>query len=207
MGFNLVDWGRIEDGLQHFELSLEHARRARNRRREAWSLGLGGVGQLAAGHVDTAQRWLSESCAIADELRWTAFSPWPLAALCEVKLRRGDDPQALRTDIEDAFALSCQLRDPCWEAAVARVIALTYAATKDYGRAVAWLTDARKRCVRETDVYAALLVEIVADQARLAQQSGQPVAPIARELLALAARAHMDRYVRWAVELIGKTAG
>jgi hypothetical protein len=72
-----------------------------------------------------------------------------------------------------------------------------------------WLTQARERCLRETDVYAALLVEIVADQARISVQSGQLAAAdsIARELLSLAAKAHMDNHVHWAVELIGNPRG
>jgi tetratricopeptide (TPR) repeat protein len=207
-GFNLVDWGRVEEGLEQFELSLDYARRTQNRRREAWALGIGGAGLLAAGRVEAAQRWLSECRAIVDDLRWLAFRPFPLAALCEARLKLGDAPEALRPELEPAFALSCQLRDPCWEGAVARVMALTYAATDEESRAMQWLSEARERCLRETDVYAALLVEIVADQAKLAQRSGQAGAAdaLARELLSLAAKAHMDGHVRWAVELIGQGA-
>jgi len=206
IGFNLVDWGRVEEGVEHFELSVEHARRAGNRRRAAWSLGLGGAGQLAAGRLETAERWLTESRAIAEELRWIAFRPWPLALLAETRLRLGGDPASLRTGLEDAFALSCQLRDPCWEATAARVMGLTYAATADFTRAMQWLGEARDRCVRETDVNAALLGGIIADQARLAFQSGQRAAAdaTARELLALAARAHMDNHVRTALQLISQ---
>lgn len=209
IGFNLVDWGRVEEGLEHFELSLDYARRSQNRRREAWSLGVGGAGQLAAGRLEMAHRWLTDCNAIVDDLRWIAFRPWPLAALCETKLRLGSDPQTLRPGLENAFALSCQLRDPCWEGAVARVMALTYAATHDYARAMQWLTQARERCLRETDIYAALLVEIVADQAKISVQSGQLASAdsIARELLSLAAKAHMDNHVHWAVELIGNRRG
>jgi DNA-binding SARP family transcriptional activator len=205
IGFNLVDWGRVDEGLAHFEQSLDYARRTQNRRREAWSLGIGGAGQLAAGRLEKAYRWLTDCHAIVEDLRWIAFRPWPLAALCETKLRLGNDPTALRPELEDAFALSCQLRDPCWEGAVARVMALTYAATDDYARALQWLTEARKRCVRETDIYAALLVGIIADQAKISVRSGEVASAgaIARELLSLAAKAHMDGHVRWAVALIG----
>ena len=43
-GFNLVDWGRVYDGLEQYGLSLEHARSSGNRRREIWALGLGAWG-------------------------------------------------------------------------------------------------------------------------------------------------------------------
>ncbi len=56
---------------------------------------------------------------------------------------------------------------------MARVMALTYAATDEYARAMQWLAQARERCLRETDVHAALLVEIVADQAKISVRSGQ----------------------------------
>jgi DNA-binding SARP family transcriptional activator len=209
IGFNLVDWGRVDEGLAQFELSLDYARHSQNRRREAWSLGLGGAGQLAAGRLETARRWLTDCCAIVEDLRWLAFRPWPLAVLSETRLKLGDAPETLRPALETAFALSCQLRDPCWEGAVARVMALTYAARDEYTRAMQWLTEARERCLRETDVYAALLVEIVADQARISIRSGQAGSAdtIARELLSLAAKAHMDGHVRWAVKLIGNGQG
>lgn len=206
IGFNLVDWGRTADGLDHLERSVEFARRAQNRRRAAWALSMGGMGHLAAGNLDAAHRWLTECRAIVEDLRWVAFRPWPMASLCEVELQRGTAPAELRPELESAFALSCQLRDPCWEGAVARVMALTYAATNDCPRAMSWLSEARERCLRETDVYAALLVGIVAAQAEISLQSGQreSAQAIARELLSLAAKAHMDAHVDRAVVLIGR---
>ena len=155
--------------------------------------------------ADTAHRWLTDCIAIVEDLRWIAFRPWPLAALSETKLRLGSDPQSLQAILVDALALSCQLRDPCWEGAVARVMALTYSATDEYARAMQWLTEARERSSRNGRPCRRLLVEITADQARLSIRSGQLAAlsSIARELLALAAKAHMDAHVHWAIELIG----
>jgi DNA-binding SARP family transcriptional activator len=208
MGFNLVGWGQLDEGLAHYRLSLQLASSSGNRQREGWSLGLGGWAWLATGRLDEADRWLSDCLKLVDELHWTAFRPWPCAVLCESRLRQNGDPQAIRLELESAFALSCQLGDPCWEAAVARVLGLAYEAMNDAARALQWLHEARKRCARGTDHYVALLVEIVLDQARLSGKLGQAAQADActREALSLAARAHMDAHVERAVQLIHQGA-
>ena len=107
-------------------------------------------------------------------------------------------------ELERAFALSCQLCDPCWEGAVARAMALCHEQAGDLERAWAWIDEARRRCVRETDTYVALAVEILADHARLSAKAGHEAQAGAsmRECLALAARAHMDAHVQRAVGLL-----
>lgn len=209
IGFNLVDWGKAVEGLEHYDLSLEYARSAQNRRREAWSLGIGSWGQLTAGRPEIADRWLTDCLAIVDDLRWIAFRPWPLAIRAEAKLQLKSEPKELQAGLEEAFALSSQLGDPCWEAATARVLALTYAAMDDLTSAFYWITQARERCVRETDAYVALLVAILASHAEFSLKAGQSAQAdaIVRELLSLAARAHMDTYVQRAVELINNNKG
>jgi len=204
-GFNLVDWGRPEEGLEHYDLSLEHARRAQNPRREAWSLGLGGWGHLAAGQPEVARRWLMDCLAIVADLRWVAFRPWPLAVLAEVELRLDREPETVRSGLEETFALSCQLADPCWEGAAARTLALTHAAAGEVASAFDWISQARERCVRETDTYVALHAAILVSHAEISLEAGRAAQgeSIARELLSLAARAHMDAQVRRALEIIG----
>jgi DNA-binding SARP family transcriptional activator len=209
IGFNLVDWGNANEGLNHYSLSLDYARQARNRRREAWSLGIGSWGQLAAGRVDVAGRWLTDCLAIVRDLRWLAFRPWPVALLAETRLRLNDEPTALRADLQEAFALSCQLADPCWEGISARTLALTYAASGDFASASHWIALARQNCVREPDTYIGLLAAILRNQVEVCLNSGNAAqaASIARELLAVAARAHMDDHVQWAVQIIGTKPG
>lgn len=41
MAFNLVDWGEVDRGLEHYSLSLEQARASGDKRSEIRSLGLG----------------------------------------------------------------------------------------------------------------------------------------------------------------------
>lgn len=204
MAFNLVDWGKVDEGLEHYERSLDHARTSGNRRREIWSLGLGGWGLLAADRLEEACAWLESCVAFCDDIRWLAFRPWPSTVLALARLRLQYDPVSVRTGLEGAFALSRQLGDPCWEAAAGRAIALTYAATDENETALQWLANARNTCVRVTDPYAALLVEILSDQIRVSHKSGQleQATSIARELLSVAARTHADAHLRQAVAMI-----
>ena len=205
-GFNLVDWGRVAEGLEQYGLSLEHARSSGNRRREIWALGLGAWGMLAADRLAETDAWLGDCLALIDELRWIAFRPWPVAVLGESRLRQGHAPGDLRPRLEEAFALSCQFADPCWEAAVARALALTHAADGELASAIEWLAVARKRCFRNTDGYAALEVEILANQAEIASRQGQPALAdaLGREWVSLAARTHMDAHVARAARFIGR---
>src|SRR5262249_2263210 len=134
--------------------------------------------------------------------------PWPVALLGEVQLRRDGAPTALRASLEEAYALGCQLRDPCWEAATARVLALSYAADGDFCTAEGWLDDGYRRCMRETDPYVALSVEILASRVEISQKLGRAeiATALSREWVAAAARAHMDGHVARAAAFLAKGA-
>ncbi|MBK8159953.1 MAG: hypothetical protein IPK59_14695 [Rhodospirillaceae bacterium] len=201
IAFNLVDWGKVEDGLAQYDMALDHARSAGNRRREIWALGMGGWGQLAAGKPDMARQWLTNCLGQCDDMRWLAFRPWPLALLAEAQIRLAVDPVSLRPGLEDAFALSCQLGDPCWEAATARAMALTFAATDAHDTALQWLVRARDHCARVSDPYAALLVEIFADLAKCSRLAGaaEQAGFHTRQLVSMAARTHADAHLRQAL--------
>jgi hypothetical protein len=54
---------------------------------------------------------------------------------------------------EAAFALGCQIGDPCWEGMAARGIGLIHATNGRIDEAIAWLDDARTRCMRLADGY------------------------------------------------------
>lgn len=206
-GFNLVDWGRLEKGIGRYELSIEHARRCGNGRREIWSLGLGAWGLLAAKRFEEADRWLTDCLRLVEEQRWIAFRPWVIAVQGESRIRQGLNPVELRSELEEAFALSCQLGDPCWEAAVARSIAMTHQATGAFAEASEWLAEAYRRCIRETDRFVALQVEILAMQAELSllRNRGPEADAFAREWVSLAARSHMDAHVARAADFIAQS--
>lgn len=203
-GFNLVDWGHHETGLTQFEQALVSARSSSNRRREIWALGIGGWGQLRAGKPAAAKEWLSQCLNLCNETAWIAFQPWVQALLVEANIALGPKDNSSQVRLEEALALSRQLGDPCWEAANGRAFALVQLETGDLKVAEAWLSSAREMYCSVTDLYAGLLVEIVADQMRLQQQMGnqERTQKLARELLSLAARTHADAHLELAMNAV-----
>jgi len=194
---NLVDWGRIPEGLSLFEEALDTAQAEEDVRTEIFALGLGSWGFLASERPEAARDWASSCLDRADKANWLAFRPFPAAMLGEARLGLGEDPHELRTDLEVAFALGCQLRDPCWEGATARAIALSHAKGGDVQLAGEWIETALRRCTRETDIYMALLVQILDDQAKFFRIAGHMSQAEwkTRELLATAAKTHADHQI------------
>lgn len=205
--FNLVDWGHHAEGLGLFEQAIEHARTSGNRRREGWALGLGGWGHLQADELQQAEDWLKASVRLTEDLMWLAFRPWPMAVLAEANLRQQVAPDTVRVGLEAPFALSCQLGDPCWEAATARSTALALEESGAKDEAWDWIVRSERACLRVTDPYAALHVAILADRVRLAEERGEAeeFASTARRYLATAARTHADAHLGAAMALVGRT--
>jgi hypothetical protein len=54
---------------------------------------------------------------------------------------------------ESAFALGCEIGDPCWEGMGARGIGLMKIEGGDVDEGVRWLEDACRRCLRIPDTY------------------------------------------------------
>ena len=199
--FNLTDWGRHETALGEWDQALDLSRRSGNSRRLAWTLGLGGWGRLRAGHHDAAREWLRECLDVVAETGWISFRPWPAAVLAEVELDAGGGPVP---DLHQAFALSCQLSDPCWEGGTARVLALQALADGETAAALTWVDEARSRVSRETDVYVAMQAAILATDIEVSSRLGDRDRELgtARTLLELAARAHMDDHVGRAAAIL-----
>jgi tetratricopeptide (TPR) repeat protein len=206
-GFNLVDWGKIDDGLSAFEVALDHARRAGNRRREIWCLGLAPRGLMLADRLPAAKASLAKCLELIDTERWVAFRPWPESLLYEVRLRQRESPAAMRSGLEETFALSCQIGDPCWEGTAARAVALTFLAEGNPEQALVWLADGLKRIGRITDTYVGMVVEILASYAEVNFRTGQrsEADALLRKLLAMSARAHMDVHLARASDLIAES--
>jgi DNA-binding SARP family transcriptional activator len=208
-GFNLCEWGRYERGFERYEAALDASRSTGERRREAWTLGLGGWALLHGGRATDGIAWLDDSLALTDELRWRAFEPWPLTALAEAHLaeRQGDPTGS--SALERCFAMSCQLDDPCWEGASGRVLALHHARRGDRASALRWIEEARRRCVRRTDIWAGMLGTILLTDAELRLEAGDlpGAAAAARELVAYAARTHLDALLPRGVAILSERPG
>ena len=202
--FNLGDWGRFDEARTEYSLALDLARRVGSARREAWTLGMGAWALLAAGDVAQARTWTDASLAQTDTTQWVAFRPWPTAVLAETELAEGSVSPATRTSLDEAYALSCSLADPCWEGATARVISLAHAADGRLSEARTWIDQALSRSRRATDTYATVQAAILATSAEYAEAAGDDLRAehFARSLLELSARAHLDHYLPKGIALL-----
>jgi DNA-binding SARP family transcriptional activator len=151
-GMNASDMGDYPTALQHLQWSVERARRAANHRQQAWSLANLARAHLLRDERSQAAAALADSIELVREQRWMAFLPWPQALKGELELRAGH-LDAAGDELEHAWALSCQLGDPCWEGMAARGLGLLQATRGDHATATAWLTEAHSRCNRVTDRY------------------------------------------------------
>jgi hypothetical protein len=126
--------------------------------------------------------------------RWLAFWPWPEAFSAQLDMVHGREAVAEQR-LAEAFALACQLGDPCWEGVTARAIGLLEA-RRNPDQGLTTLLDARARCARWPDAYqwvhgyvldALCIVAVETDCADAVAR--------ANDLLDLAARADMREFV------------
>ena len=121
-------------------------------RLEAWALAFLGRSHLLRQEWEPARLALTQGLAVTRSAGWTTFLPFPQSLLAEVDLAEERIDQAAAS-FESAFALGCQIGDPCWEGMAARGIGLIHATNGQIDEAVAWLDDARTRCMRIADAY------------------------------------------------------
>jgi DNA-binding SARP family transcriptional activator len=120
-------------------------------RQVSYTLSMWGRALLLRGDLHAAADVLDRSVTLAQQ-GWTAFVPWPQSLRAEVDLMRGDLGLAAER-FEHAFALGCQLGDPCWEGIAGRGLGRVAMAREEPQRAVEILLDAIARCVRVPDAY------------------------------------------------------
>ncbi|GAA4348869.1 BTAD domain-containing putative transcriptional regulator [Angustibacter luteus] len=149
------------------------SRAAGDRRREAYGLAMLGRVALLRGDVRLAAEQLDASIALAESEHWLAFLPCPQALRGEVLLIEGDVDGA-DTVLQQAFARSCQLADPCWEGLSARALALVADARGNARGAFSLLADARVRADRLPDRYTWLDGYILDAQCTLGLRHGHP---------------------------------
>src|SRR5438128_2359859 len=143
---------RYEESTASFDESIERARRCEHRRQVAFSLALTGRVYLLTARHEQAREVLERSLELGEEEKWIGFSPLPEAVLAHVDLRERRVDEARET-LEHAFAIACQLTDPCWEGIACRGLGLVEAARGRGPQALAWLTDGRARCTRVAHPY------------------------------------------------------
>jgi DNA-binding SARP family transcriptional activator len=198
-GMNEADQGHHDRATELLRSSVQTAATAGSIRQEAWSTGVLARSLLLGGDVDGARAAAERSMEICDRERWNAFRPWPQALRAHCLAAAGAAGDA-RDDAEDAYALACQLGDPCWEGMAGRALALLAMHAGDGGAARDWIIDARRRCDRVPDRYVWVSGFVALGQLEIAARH-QPelVRPLAARLHADAIRTDLPEFVAWAL--------
>jgi DNA-binding SARP family transcriptional activator len=162
--------------------ALARARRLGSGQPLGQALTLLGRFHLFRGELDAARQVLDQALGEVEARGMTAFRPWPQSFRAEIDLIAGDLASA-EPHFQHAFALGCQVGDPCWESISLRGLGLVAAARGDIPRALELLVDAPRRCRRLPDTY--LWIEAYALDA----------------LCAVAVRHHAEATTHWIDEL------
>jgi DNA-binding SARP family transcriptional activator len=151
-GAVLADEGRTAQGAALLEEAAAIAAAFDKPRLEAWALAFLARGQIVREEWDAARASASRSIDVSRGAGWIAFLALPQSLLAAIELAAGRVDEA-GTAFESAFALGCQIGDPCWEGIAARGVGLVHWARGNADEAISWLDDARTRCVRIPDSY------------------------------------------------------
>jgi DNA-binding SARP family transcriptional activator len=196
---NLGDRGRHVAAAALLERSAKQSEAAGRPRNQVWSLGTLARSQQHAGWLREAQATAEASLAGARRHQWTAYQPWPQAIRAECLVQAGQWREA-RRDAEEAFALACELGDPCWEGMAARALGEVAALTGKYDAAWEWMADARQRCDRVPDRYVWVSGHISLAQLNLAAKVDRKQVPeLAARLYQDAVRFDLPEFAAWAL--------
>lgn len=146
------DTAHYPEAIEELEHSLELAEKTGAGKQIAFTCGFLARVRLAIGRVEEAEPVALRAKHTAEQEGWTSFVAWPEAFVGDCSLSKGDLGRALEA-YEHAFALGCQIGDPCWEGVAARGIGLVKERRGLVDEAIDWLDDARTRCVRIADAY------------------------------------------------------
>ena len=198
-GMNASDLGSYQRAMAHLQESVERAARAGDHRQQAWSLSILGRAHLLRDEPSQAEAALAESLTLVQEQRWMAFLPWPQALRAELDLDLGHAELAA-DGFERAWALACQVADPCWEGMAARGLGRVSADRGDHTAAGRWFGEAAARCVRVPDRYQwvhgyVLDALVTAALARGTDRDIERAKPLVDALWALASRCDLRELV------------
>jgi DNA-binding SARP family transcriptional activator len=195
-GMNRSDMGDYGGAFAALAGSLEHAECCGDRRQAAFSLSLLGRAHLLRGESAEAIAALDRALELTEAERWLAFLPFPEAMRGEIDLDRGDTARAAER-FERAFAMACDLQDPCWEGLAARNLGLLHRVQGQTGSTRRWMDEARTRCTRLPDRYVWMQGHVLdaAIEVDLDEGADERTSLLIRALGALAARTEMRELV------------
>ena len=171
LGMAAADTGAHERALVHLRRSVELAERAGSRQQAAFSLSFVGRSHFLRDELDAARAALERSLAVAREIRWVAFEPWPESWLAEADLARGE-LAAGRERFEHAWALASELGDPCWEGAAGQGLGRIACQDGRVPAGLRLLEEARRRAASFPDAYVWVEAYALAELAAAAVQAG-----------------------------------
>ena len=152
LGASLTDTGRYTKSIECLAESIDLAQTADDSRLAAWALWFSARAHLLRRNLMMAREAATRSLEVARRQTWTSFLPWPESLLAGIDLQEGAIDRA-HEGFQHAFALGCQLGDPCWEGMAGRGIGLVEFVRGNAEAAVERLADATVRCVRLPDAY------------------------------------------------------
>ena len=150
-GSVMSDTAHYADALPMLHNAVALAEGVGETRQLAYAQSMLGRALLLCGDLPAATEVLDRSVAGATK-DWTAFVPWPQSLRAEIDLLQGNI-DAASDGFEHAFALGCQIGDPCWEGIAGRGLGRVAIVRGETQRAVEILTDTIARCVRLPDAY------------------------------------------------------
>ncbi len=195
-GMNRSDMGDYAGAFTALHVSVERAERCGDRRQTALSLSLIARARLLRGEANEAMWALDRALGLVEAERWMSLLPFPEALRGEVDLQHGDTARAAER-FERAFALACELQDPCWEGLAARNLGLLHRARGQLGSSRGWIDEARARSTRLPDRYVWMQGHVL-DTAilfGLEEAEHEQTHKLIRALGALAARTEMRELV------------
>lgn len=146
------DTAHYPEAITELERSLALAEEAGGGKQIAFTCAFLARARLLTGSMDEARSLSRRAKLTAEQEGWTSFVAWPESFSGDCFLADGD-VDAAADAYEHAFALGCQIGDPCWEGVGARGIGLVKARRGLIDEAIDWLDEARTRCVRISDAY------------------------------------------------------
>jgi DNA-binding SARP family transcriptional activator len=146
------DRGRTEEAIELLTRSAAEAEMLDKPRLSGWAYTFLGRSHLLREELTDARTALESAMEAVRNAGWMTFIAYPQSLLGAVDFAEGRIAEA-NDAFEAAFALGCEIGDPCWEGIGARGIGLVKIANGDVVEGIKWLDDARTRCVRIPDAY------------------------------------------------------